>query len=862
MALPVYRAAGAIASGTGAISPGLPANIEVGDLLVMFVETSNQDITVSGWNTAGSTPISETTDNTRLTVFWKRAVGGDATTTSDSGDHQIARIVAIRGVIGSGDPFHITNSGTDTTSDTSGSIPGGTTTINDCFVLVAASAGNDPASNGTANFSSWTNADLASLTERIDNVRVDGNGGGIGVATGTKATAGTIGTTAVTYAVATRKAMWMGALLPTVAAYGNFSDNFDDNSIDTTKWSNWGGAQVAETSGKLVITIPTTTSNYYGMEAAGRWSLVGSRVLVQIVSISDTTPDELEVEFQVIATATPSNRVFFLISGHATTPVLHAYKEVAGTLTDAAQVNYNSATMQYLQIRESGGTTFWEYSATGAAGSWTTLHSESNPITLTDCSIQLDSGCWDTTHGQVVVTYDNFNVEGSSAVTLVVPDLSVATSMDSIALTQKHTLSVADLALSTSIDSIALTQKHTLSVQDSLVSTVIDNSSLTQKHTLVVSDLAVSSSIDVPTPIMDTLLAIGDMLVSTFIDPIAVTQKHNLSVQDSSILTSIDSPILVEDTILVVQDITISTSMDSVALTQKHNLVVQDLTVSTLIDNSILTQKHNISVQDLAITTSIDSPNLSGAQTLTVQDIAISTSIDVPTLSQKHTLVVQDLLVSTSIDSISISQKHNLSVADLAISTSIEQPSLSGAQMLSVNDILVSTSMDPIALTQKHTLVVQDLSVLSMIDAFNLFQNHLISVSDLSISTSIDVPTLIQDIALVVQDLLIQSTIDNNILTQKHTLSVQDMLVSVVFDSIGLVGKHTLIVNGLDVSTAIDNVIPVQGAPSQTIRVTVSGRDNRIGINGSPKSARINIYSNRAVVDANDNNVIINSKEA
>jgi hypothetical protein len=67
---------------------------------------------------------------------------------------------------------------------------------------------------GTTNFSAWTNANLTSLTERTDNTVDNGNGGGLGIATGVKATAGAYGNTAVTLASSAYKGMMSIAIKP------------------------------------------------------------------------------------------------------------------------------------------------------------------------------------------------------------------------------------------------------------------------------------------------------------------------------------------------------------------------------------------------------------------------------------------------------------------------------------------------------------------------------------------------------------------------------------------------------------------------------------------------------------------------
>jgi hypothetical protein len=213
---PTFVAAGAVAGGTGTIKPALPSGLAVGDILLLFVETANQASTISAANggtwaaVTGSpqgTGTAAATTATRLTAFWSRYNGTQgAPTVSDSGDHQLGRMIAVRGAAASGNPWDVTAGGVETTSDTSGSIPGATTTVANTLV-VAAVAGSLPDATGTAQFSGWANANLTSLTERTDNSVTAGNGGSLGVATGIKATAGAYGNTTVTHANSAIKGM-------------------------------------------------------------------------------------------------------------------------------------------------------------------------------------------------------------------------------------------------------------------------------------------------------------------------------------------------------------------------------------------------------------------------------------------------------------------------------------------------------------------------------------------------------------------------------------------------------------------------------------------------------------------------------
>ncbi len=222
-AMPTFVAAGAVASGTGTISPALPSGLQTNDILLLFLETANQTISISNQNGGTWTQVTGSPQGTGtaggssatcLTAFWSRYNGSQgAPTTSDSGNHQLGRMIAIRGATTSGNPWDVEAGGVDATSNTSGSIPGTTTTVANTLVVVAI-ATSLPDASGTANFSGWTNANLSSLTERTDNTVTAGNGGGLGLATGGKATAGAYGATAVTLANAAVKGMMSIALKP------------------------------------------------------------------------------------------------------------------------------------------------------------------------------------------------------------------------------------------------------------------------------------------------------------------------------------------------------------------------------------------------------------------------------------------------------------------------------------------------------------------------------------------------------------------------------------------------------------------------------------------------------------------------
>lgn len=218
MAIPTVVGVGTAAnSTTGNIVPTLPSGWAADDIHLCVVEQSavNAFTTMSGWTlvTNCQQKVGSTATDGNIQVFWKRAAGGDTDpTVTGTANHTSARIIGIRGCITSGNPWDVTNGGTDATADTSVVVTGNTTTVADCLVVIFVGTGTDVAS--TTEISGFANSDLGSVTERMDNWTSDGNGGGFGCATGTKATTGSYGNTTATLVNSANKAYCTIALKP------------------------------------------------------------------------------------------------------------------------------------------------------------------------------------------------------------------------------------------------------------------------------------------------------------------------------------------------------------------------------------------------------------------------------------------------------------------------------------------------------------------------------------------------------------------------------------------------------------------------------------------------------------------------
>lgn len=227
MAAPTFHSVGAIAGSSSTHTVTMPSHA-ADDIILLFLMSANESISLSsaegfalipglsnGDGTAGGSTAS------RLDVYWVRATSASmvAPTVADSGVNTGSATMAIRGCIATGDPWDVVagdaTSGSNTNSVT---IPGATTTVADCLVVLACSDHYD----GTASRGlTLTNSDLTSITNRIDGGHTAAGGDGLVVATADRAAAGTVGSSTGTNTLATagRQGRAFIALKPPTASF-------------------------------------------------------------------------------------------------------------------------------------------------------------------------------------------------------------------------------------------------------------------------------------------------------------------------------------------------------------------------------------------------------------------------------------------------------------------------------------------------------------------------------------------------------------------------------------------------------------------------------------------------------------------
>jgi len=284
VAFPQVVGAGPAVSGTGTLGAAWPAAHQSGDVGILIVETGGEGTnltitTPAGWAAVSGSPVTAvaTSAGSKLQVFWKRATSSAETnvTVPDSGNHQLARIVAFRDVVATGVPWDVTSTGTKTTASTSITFPALTTTVANTTVLLIATRPNDSAS--LTSFGPLTNSVLTNqFATGQEAGTTSGHGGGFVFFTGEKGAPGSIGTSTTTVSPSVTNALMVIALrgdIPLSADPGTY--NLTGSNAELVRASFLDAA-----SGSYALTGAAAdlvkTSPLFIDAASGSYALTGS----------------------------------------------------------------------------------------------------------------------------------------------------------------------------------------------------------------------------------------------------------------------------------------------------------------------------------------------------------------------------------------------------------------------------------------------------------------------------------------------------------------------------------------------------------------------------------------------------------
>lgn len=149
-------------------------------------------------------------------------------------------------------------------------------------------------------------------------------------------------------------------------------DNFDDNSL-SAGWSNWGGGNVAESSGRINITTSTSAGAYFGIDRTTAVDINEAYVSTRLVSAGNQSLTGYGAYPLLLGFSTNNSAYWIIIAGQA-----DCYTNVGNVFVNRATMPYLAGTHVYFAIGESGGELQWLWSTDGT--SWTVAFSMASPF--------------------------------------------------------------------------------------------------------------------------------------------------------------------------------------------------------------------------------------------------------------------------------------------------------------------------------------------------------------------------------------------------------------------------------------------------------------------------------------------------
>jgi len=218
--LPTVVGVGAANNGAGSVTYAWPTGYTpvANDIAIIHAECAGTGglTAPTGYAHVPNSPRAQGTNVTAGQMMWKRLDGSESgsgvTVAADPfGNHQVGFVAVYRGVTTSGNPYDTGGQAVGSNLSTSFSITGTSTTVDNCLIVVNYTSALDQTAEPYGAFSDGS---LGSITNQGWAGTTTGNGGGVGILTGTKVTAGATGTLTSTLT----STQWTGIMIALVPA--------------------------------------------------------------------------------------------------------------------------------------------------------------------------------------------------------------------------------------------------------------------------------------------------------------------------------------------------------------------------------------------------------------------------------------------------------------------------------------------------------------------------------------------------------------------------------------------------------------------------------------------------------------------
>jgi hypothetical protein len=191
-----------------------------------------------------------------------------------------------------------------------------------------------------------------------------------------------------------------------------FTDDFNDNVRDATKWtigtlhdSNFNSqVQVAETSQQLRVTIPAGVIGYSGYVTASAWNFNNASTSVQVVQTAGLSNDTV---FALGIDA--NNRYRFVVEGGQ----LYFQYKVNGGASSSTNITYSSTQHKFWRFRHDQATDQIVFETSSDGATWVARRTVARQFANTALKIEIDGGSFQSGGSSTTAIFDNFRLDTS-----------------------------------------------------------------------------------------------------------------------------------------------------------------------------------------------------------------------------------------------------------------------------------------------------------------------------------------------------------------------------------------------------------------------------------------------------------------
>lgn len=193
-----------------------------------------------------------------------------------------------------------------------------------------------------------------------------------------------------------------------MASMSTLRDPFVGANLNTQLWNLFtgGGATTSNGNGMTVNYPASSTSSTDGdITSVTTYDLTGSNAFMQVLSVpSNATSADAALTMKVDA----SNFLRFVKEGST----LFAQKQVLTVTATVSSATYDPVLHKWWQIRESGGTIFWDTSTDGET--WTNFTTFVNVLTITSITVLIAGTCFQAESNPGTYSWKFFNTNDST----------------------------------------------------------------------------------------------------------------------------------------------------------------------------------------------------------------------------------------------------------------------------------------------------------------------------------------------------------------------------------------------------------------------------------------------------------------